>query len=919
MSVRHLLHTKRLSFPTSRFTRTSSTARKVVNVPYSFDIESVKSKKTKTKKIVALNYKEDILKTNDLESVHESIQKAKPPTPLKKEVDAIQNQYKDHILLVQVGMFFEIYECAEPSYLDEIASICGLKIGVHKSGGEHRFTRFTGFPTFALRNHLETILEHGKTVAIVEQLPVSPTSHIITRKVTRIITPGTLLDELNINSFENNFLLAIYANPNGKLLGLSWLDVSTGEFYLSEIESKDLTAELTKIDPKEILIPDYLQGSTLYNYLMETNAKITIKSPDIFESQSSQLKLTKVILSNDSSKAVLGKTPKLILKGMHPLQIKSAGGLLAYLSENFPTIDPMVHSPLLLSTKNTMRLDPTTVKSLELFNTQNELQAKGSLFSVINTTLTGGGARLLRSRLNAPSVDINEIDRRLNLLSVFYNDRNLSLNVKNILSDCPDIERSLQRLHFQTGGPHDVYNTISALDKYDQIKRVLNMNRTEIKESFIESHEQFFTKDTDIEQLLKHKTLFNPDRIEKKLDAIGIISDGICKNLDKARHLQQKLLIKQDTLEKKLCESFNINCKLVFNDRVGPIVEIGKVSVATQKRIDDVIDSHSTMSLIGRSSNKNCTRFTFSEWSLLHEQISQNNETLRKMEQSIFDNVCDEIKSASFQIVKASQILSEIDIACTQGITAFEKNYNRPQMVTKAIQEIHAGRHPVVEKYQIERGNTFVTNDVQLNKDNPLILLTGPNMGGKSTYLRQSAVISIMAQAGLFVPCKAAKLGIIDQIFTRIGSSDDLAGHKSTFQVEMLETANILKNATESSLIIMDEVGRGTSTVDGISLAIAIISHIINVNQSLCVFATHYHELGEMIKRQSLDTIAFYQMVANVDAMQNIACMYKVVPGIMNNSFGILVAQGAGLPTSVIEEAKQQSIELMKQNNGLNI
>ena len=485
----------------------------------------------------------------------------KAPTSLKKEIDFLQQQNPDRILLVQVGMFYEIYG----SYVDEIAALLGLRIGIHKSaeGSTHRYSRFAGFPTISLRNYLDVLLQNGKTVAICDQIRPNPASDYVYRKISRIVTPGTIIDDsLDV---DNHFLLSLFSNTWGvaNKIGLAYLDVSTGEFNVTSTNSKSLINDLNRIQPKEILVPSSitLHSPSLLQLIKESfpSLLITFKPESFYTSGDSISKLSELIISNDSSKAIFNSRPEDAIKGLKNNQAEAAGGLLNYLSEVFPESKPSVRSPLEISS-NLLQLDSCSLSALEISKTQREGNKKGSLLNIVDKTKTASGHRLLSSRLKAPSTDINEINRRLDLVDIFYSDSFLTANTVDLLSACRDIERSLQRIHLRTGAPSDLTNIIHTLTSSKSIKEVLlqklnSMDHGSHRQALLELLNQLGNFDKVIENL--QGLIVDEAAVQNKINSLGIIQKGVSSDLDEERILYQELLKKHEARSEFLSGLFS--------------------------------------------------------------------------------------------------------------------------------------------------------------------------------------------------------------------------------------------------------------------------------------------------------------------------------------------------------------------------
>ena len=490
----------------------------------------------------------------------------RPATHLKREVDRIQEENKDHILLVQVGGFYEIYDCG--SYLDEIASLLGLRVGVHKAAPgvpqDHRFQRFAGFPKIALRNHLDVLVANGKTVAIVDQLKPTATSDVISRKVVRIVTPGTLLDEGDLKTLDNNFLLSIHPKPRSKILGMAWTDVSTGEFNISSTTVKQLREDLNRIQPKEILVPLELLDITpdLEMILISSAVLITKKPLEIFTNPESLTKLSQIIISNDPSKAIFASRPADVLKSLKPLQSEAACGLVSYLKETFPSIggDISLRGPAEVSSGQTLKIDSISLDSLEIMKTQRQKSKKGSLISILDKTKTAAGHRLLSARLKAPSTSWEEINRRLDLVNMFYKDQHACATLVGLLSKCKDLERALQRIHFGTGAPSDLFNVVSTINTCREIKSVLQDRLDGIFGESVHrmALNEILDKLGDFEQLCRSLgTLLSEDKMTSNSLSTGVINTGICTDLDREREIYEDLIKQQENRALELTEIFS--------------------------------------------------------------------------------------------------------------------------------------------------------------------------------------------------------------------------------------------------------------------------------------------------------------------------------------------------------------------------
>ncbi|KAJ3262565.1 hypothetical protein HK103_000094 [Boothiomyces macroporosus] len=690
------------------------------------------------------------------------------PTKLKKELDALQSQHPNHILLVQVGMFYEIYDCG--NYLDEVSNLLNLRIAHHKSSdsiNDHRYMRFAGFPMVSLKSYLPTLLTSGKSVAIVNQ---------------------TVKDSL------------------------SNTDVSTGEFYFAQSTTRELRNELVRIQPKEILLSERIaERHDIMAELDDCSALVTKRPEELFTSQKSSVLLSSAIVAADPVHGLMAKSHLDVLKGLTPTIVEAAGGLMSYIGENFPDVKPVVQPPIEIDPKNILKLDPISIKSLEILRNLRDNTRKGSLLSVVDNTKTSAGSRLLASRLIAPGTVIDTINQRLDIVSIFYDNISLTYSILTLLSECADVEKALQRIHFRNGSPQDLHNIISTLKTAAEIKTILKAENHSLLEPLSKKLGDFDNMIGDMRDTL------NSENLKNKVD-MGVINMGVDKELDELRERSKTLRDKKESLA-------GVKVVLGNDIKYGPILSFGNVVESTRSRIEGVVKKNTKMNM-----------------------ISSGKLTLKTHYQ---------IKRKSLAIIRMSGGLAELDVLCSNAKFALDNGYVKPEITTGSDMNIEGGRHPVVESYQLARGNTFVINDLSLTSKEKVNIITGPNM--------------------------------VTKFNARV--------------IEMEETAYILNNASRSSLIIMDEVGRGTSTKDGLSLALSILEYIASDIKAYCLFATHYHELAPLITEKELKGIAFYQAAA-VESKNTLTCLYKIRPGVMDQSHGIMMAKMAGIPGTIISKAK---------------
>ncbi|KAI8913505.1 muts domain V-domain-containing protein [Gorgonomyces haynaldii] len=787
----------------------------------------------------------------------------KQATPLKRQVDRFQQEHPRHILLVQVGSFYEIYDTG--GYLDKISGLLGLRIAQHKQGKRQsdRFLRFAGFPVQSLQDHVKMLLHHGHTVAIVNQTGKDRMTGSIQRQVTRIVTPGTVLEPNELETSDNNFLGSIFETDGS--LGIAWADVTTGDFFMQQSSPEMLETDLHRIQPKELLVPQDLR----LDLQRTDNITITVQERSKFQCPVSAQKLSALVhrrLKPSDYQSKRGST------------LAAAVGLVGYISETFPEFRPSLSEPVSVDPSQSIVMDPNCIQSLELVQSITQKTRKGSLLSIIDKTRTAGGSRLLVSRLKSPSTSMEQINTWHDHTSLFYKNQQLLHQISSLLSEIRDIERALQRLHTKSGG----------IPEFQQIVHSLVKAR-EIQDLLVETPFHSMFDGLDFSELLLYEQWF------EDTEGQWSVTKGIDDTLDQMRAHLKTLEAKKQVLGEQLSQELGMHTVLTDDPLEGPLLHL-KATATQKKSLESRIDPKTTV-IVNTRKQKTATVLRDQRWSDLHNEMRLLMDKIQHRDNHLFQQACTHVLDRSLFLIQLCRVLAEIDVSCSFASVSLKYGYTRPEMTQDLVHEIVGGRHPVVEYYQNQRNQTFVINDSHLNQNERVCLLTGPNMGGKSTYLRQCALISIMAQSGCFVPAVKARLGILKSIYTRIGAADDLAQHQSTFMVEMSETAKILNNCDERSLVIMDEVGRGTSNKDGISLALAIVEHLLK-QKSLVFFATHYHELVPMIQKEG---ICFYQAKMSEDQ----TCLFKIEPGVMDQSFGIRVAQMAGLPESVIDRARK--------------
>ncbi|KAH6563185.1 hypothetical protein BASA60_010812 [Batrachochytrium salamandrivorans] len=837
-------------------------------------------------------------------------------TPLMQEIHDLQRQNPDHVLLVQVGSFFEIYDAG--GYLEEVASLLGLRIAQFKRRNDD--IRFAGFPMFSYRSYVSTLLQHGKTVAMVHQVgkDTSTSTKGFRRAVTRIITPGTALeDDSELDVSENSFLLSISFSSSSDIslkskIGLAWMDISTGEFFTAQSDFRSLETDLARIQPREIVVGESMRDSPLITSLLQKTAFVNFKADQTFTDPDHIKRFGSLLIQNHPYLATRDTPDQNLFKDYGQQQIEAAAGLLAYISHSFPLTDRFFCNPVSLTDAKIMKLDSVTMQSLEILRNNRDRTAKGSLFHAINYTKTSAGARLLASRVSSPSTDIFEINRRFDIVeAISIQSNHWTHDILVLLEKCSDIKRSLQRLNLTACNLANFRDIVDTLESTIAMKEALvamdpAQKGNEILIALGKSFGDFSKLYEELNGLLNDGFLGQV--------SLGSIADGISEELDCLRIDRLELENQRMTIISDLRKRYGEGVSLIVDTRYGAGIDFTKVPSGKKASLIALIDSDPYASMMKHQRSVSNIRIHYDNWTNLYSQIQDCEDRSLKLEMSIFEDACIKIKKHTFALVKLSEVLCEIDVSCAFAILSIEHGYTRPTMVHEPVHQVKGSRHPVVEHFQQLRGTMFVKNDIQLADKERLWIVTGPNMGGKSTFLRQCALISIIAQAGSFVPADSATLGIVDGIYTRIGASDNLSLNESTFMVEMRETANILNNATSQSLVIMDEVGRGTSMLDGLSLAYGIVKHLVSVNKSRGLFATHYHELATFTETSGMEGVGRYMTTCKLDDNGGIACLFQIQPGVMVKSHGIQMASHAGLPTDVIQTANDMYMTLLQEN-----
>ncbi|MEM1223806.1 MAG: DNA mismatch repair protein MutS [Verrucomicrobiota bacterium] len=809
-------------------------------------------------------------------------------TPMMQQWHEIRAKLaKDTILLFRLGDFYEIFmQDAEWG-----AKLLGITL-THRHG-----MPMAGIPFHAADSYLQKLLDQGVKVAICDQVETPKPGKLVKRELTRIITPGTRLADTQIDAQRNHFLLALTLEK--KILNAAWLDLTTGEFVLaSEKHPEALFAALEGVDPREIVIPEHASAqwaelpeaaafNELFTYLCDSRA--VTKIPDYHFD------------STPGAQAVMESLGVLNLEGFglsqnHPA-LGAAGALVYYATETLCSKPANLRRLREYRTEKTLLLDPATLRNLEIFKSATNTK-EGSLLAAMDGTATPSGARLLERWLYAPELDLEEIQRRQNCVGEFVSASGLSSELQSLLRNTRDIERILGRLQNRMRNPRELGGIRDTLNALPSIAvTLLEFPNTPVAVLAGRIH--------NFEVLTTQLAGGLADELPGKIEDGGTIRDGYDEELDRIRSLtrdSQKWLTEFELKEQERTGIMNLRIR--FNGAFGYFIEITKSNVGLVPE-----------DYVRKQTMKNAERYTTDVLKEREREILQAEEKALGREEELFNGLIAAILEYANDLKETAEALAEIDVFIGWGALAREWDYCKPEINETDELLVDQGRHPVVEQMMRDRRiglagtHAFVPNDTRLSssgseKDSPQVaLITGPNMAGKSTYIRQVALIVLMAQSGAWVPARHCKLGLVDRIFSRVGASDELARGNSTFMVEMNETANILNNATSRSLVILDEIGRGTSTYDGLSIAWAVIEHLHpkDAGGPRTLFATHYHELTQLTK--TLDRLENYS-VAVKEWNDEIIFVRQVIKGAADRSYGIQVARLAGLPTTVIDRAK---------------
>lgn len=798
-------------------------------------------------------------------------------TPMMKQYMETKDRYKDCILFYRLGDFYEMF------FEDAIVASKTLEIALTgKACGLEERAPMCGVPFHSANSYISKLVENGYKVAIGEQLEdPSKAKGIVKRDVIRVITPGTVLDGSLLENKKNNYLMSIYRNKN--MIGLSYVDISTGELNATYLNEDKIVEEIAKVNPSEIIINDISfidkirDIATVGNIYINENFDRAMEEESIIDDYFSSDYINSLDLDSDG-----------LIK-------KSIAIILNYIFSTQKQITSNMSSINVYNSSEYMVLDMFTRTNLELTQTIRGGKKKGSLLHVLDRTSTAMGGRLLRKYVEQPLINKEKIEYRLNIIEEINDDYILKEDLIETLKKIYDIERICGKIAFEKVTPKELINLKHSIEKLPLLKETVENSNCVILKEYIDSMDTL----EDIYELIEDSIKEDPSITIKDGN---IIKAGYNKELDELRDISKNGANIIKDIEAKEKERTGVkSLKIGFNKVFGYYIEITKANLS-QAIIDE--------SYIRKQTLSNAERFITPELKEIEEKILNAEEKIKAIEYEIFTEIRGAVYKNINRIQEVAHIVANVDVYAALAETASQNGYVKPNINNENRLEIKNGRHPVVEN--IVGIENFVPNDTYLKTgENTINIITGPNMSGKSTYMRQTAIIALMAHIGSFVPAEYADIPIMDRIFTRVGASDDLSQGQSTFMVEMNEVSMILKNATDKSLVILDEIGRGTSTYDGISLAWSIVEYIQKNIKCKTLFATHYHELTDL--EDEFDEVKNYSIGVKEDG-SDVIFLRKIIPQAADKSYGIYVAKLAKLPDEVINRSAEILSDLEKNH-----
>lgn len=814
-------------------------------------------------------------------------------TPMLAHYLEVKESHPDCLIFYRMGDFYELF------FDDAVAAAGALDITLTKRGKQAgQDVPMCGVPVHTADSYLARLIRAGFKVAVCEQMEDPARARkrgskvLVRRDVIRVVTPGTLTEDTLLDARMHSFLAAVAAV--GGELGLAWLDMTTGDFAMQPVAARELGAALARLEPAEILVPDSLVDQALLSEVFaEWRDLLTVQPSGRFDSTNAanQLKSHFAVDSLDAFGA-FGRS-----------ETAAAGALLDYVHLTQCGRAPRLNRPVRQTGDGTMEIDAATRRNLELTQTLTG-ERKGSLLSIVDRTVTGPGARMLAARIAAPLTNIQSIESRLRLVAFFRNDPVARDGVRDLLCQTPDAERALSRLTLKRAGPRDLAAIRETLAATVPLVMTLSASSLADLPELATLKQQIGQHDC----LVDHLTRALDEDLPLQSRDGGFIAPGYSEALDEQVALKKGgkgLIVRMETDYRE--ETGIASLKIKHNNVLGYFIEVTTAQ-------SDKMPAGPESPFIHRQTMASATRYTTIKLSSLESDLARATDRALAIELALFDALTAEVLDQADAIARAANALAVLDVSAGLAALAADGDWCRPIMAEDIRFAVTCGRHPTVESMQSD--TLFVPNDCDLGQDRNLWLLTGPNMAGKSTFLRQNALIAILAQAGSYVPATAAEIGLVDKLFSRVGAADDLARGRSTFMVEMVETAAILNQATPRSLVILDEIGRGTATFDGLAIAWATVEHLHEVLGCRALFATHYHELTALAAQ--LHRLSCHTMRVK-EWQDEIVFLHEVAPGNAEASYGIHVAKLAGLPQAVISRAEEVLATLEADEQGANV
>ncbi|MFO1035218.1 MAG: DNA mismatch repair protein MutS [Geminicoccaceae bacterium] len=794
-----------------------------------------------------------------------------PASPMIAQFKAMKAAHPGTLLFFRMGDFYELF------FDDAARAAPALDIALTKRGRHAgQDIPMCGVPAHNAEPYLHKLIRAGFKVAVCEQTEDPAEARrrggkpLVRRGVVRIVTPGTLTEEALLEARRNNYLAALAVVDRD--VALAWADVSTGEFGTEASTAEGLGPALARLAPGEVLIPDGLDREPEWRAVVGALPTVTPLPPAAFDRQAAGRKLA----------ATFGPVAAESFAYFGPAEIAAAGAVLDYLTSTQKGVLPRLAPPRRLEPSSVMQIDAATRRNLELASGPTGGR-EGSLLAAVDRTVTSPGARLLAARLAAPLTDPARIRRRHDQVELLVDDPALRQDVREVLRRCPDLERALSRLALGRGGPRDLAAVARGLRCAEALRRRLG------ELPALATISERLSGAPELAERIEAALVDEPPHLAR--DG-GFVRQGAEPEIDDVRQLRDDSRRHVVALEERYRRETGIGTlKIRHNNLIGYYVEVASNQL-----------SRVPQGFVQRQSMAGATRFSTNELADLESRIAGAADRVLALELELFERLRTGVLELADPVAATARALAALDVAAGLAELAVDCRYVRPEITSGREFEVVGGRHPVVEQALARKAEAFVANDCDLGEMQSLWLLTGPNMAGKSTFLRQNALLAVLAQTGSFVPATSAKIGVVDRLFSRVGAADDLARGHSTFMVEMVETATILNRAGPRSLVILDEIGRGTATHDGLSLAWAVIEHLHEVNRCRALFATHYHELTALaakLPRLSCHTLRVKEWRGEV------VFLHEIAPGTADRSYGIHVARLAGLPASVIRRAQE--------------